>query len=135
MSRYHRENPDEPIQHDCLHRQTFPPLKGGFETKMTDPPMTEPIPFKPIHPVQMLVIGGVYIYRDERVVLLQATVDNHPVVANLSAERKFSVPLGELSGPTHIPCPFCGKIQILQTDGLQIDLEEHLMRCRSVRKG
>lgn len=49
MSRYHRENPDQPIQHDSFegvqhvgvdsdhtHRQTFPPLKGGFDTKLAD---------------------------------------------------------------------------------------------------
>lgn len=78
----------------------------------------------------MLVIGGIYIYRDAPVILIDASVNDLPIVSELKGKSRWTARIEDLAGPTHIPCPICGKLTTLQTDGLQIDMAEHIMRCR-----
>lgn len=109
-------------------------LKEGNVQPVLVPLAERQATFPPIHPVQMLVIGGIYLVNGKQFILIESAVGSDPVVTDIKRTATWSVRLEDLAGPTHVPCPFCGKLQILHAEGLQIDLEEHIMRCRISRK-
>jgi len=52
-----------------------------------------------------------------------------------SKDAAWLVLVKELEGPTNIPCPICGEIQIVRScDGMQIDLAEHIDRRHFVQQ-
>ncbi len=86
--------------------------------------------------VHLWAIGGCYTAGDGRPVKLKALTDHMALVEGTDfeiwADKDF------VSGPTHLPCPYCGELQIVNSEsGLaamrgegQIDFPEHMMRCR-----
>ena len=95
--------------------------------------------------VHLWAIGGVYEHRTgshrriESFLLNEGGVSVSDVTRHSqTAQRNFYVDKKDLSGPTHLPCPYCGELQIVNSEsGLaamrgegQIDFPEHMMRCR-----
>lgn len=82
---------------------------------------------------KMLVIGGVYLVKGEQHVLTLAILnDGDAVVKNLLSKEDVCVKVEDLEGPSHVPCPYCGRIQVLKSNFGQIEFPEHLERCRFV---
>ena len=83
-------------------------------------------------PVQMLVIGGVYLVRGEQHVLKSVGINGEAVLMHMTHDNDVRVSVDEMEGPSHVPCPYCGRIQIFKSKFGQIEFPEHLERCRFV---
>lgn len=84
-------------------------------------------------PAKMLVVGGVYLVRGEQHVLTSANQkDVSCGLKHVVTGKETLAGCGELEGPSHVPCPYCGRIQVLKSNFGQIELSEHLERCRFV---
>lgn len=83
----------------------------------------------------LLAIGGIYMHRNTRVRLLSVYRNELRIQLLVIADIKFPttqqiVGAEEIIGPTHVPCPRCGELKVLDHPMLGIDLAEHLDRCR-----
>lgn len=85
-------------------------------------------------PPHMLVIGGVYELDGQKVILRSFRGGIFCTVQFVSGNELCGASVQHLKGPTHVPCPFCGRCQPLRASSLQIDLAEHLLRCQMLQQ-
>lgn len=74
---------------------------------------------------KLLVIEGAYESRHGLVKLIAVDGGSCRVV---QSGAELTMAIEELHGPVSMPCPICGSVYLTVSDGLQIDLAEHMMR-------
>jgi hypothetical protein len=88
--------------------------------------------------VHLWAIGGHYDHAGFGAVRVEVVKWNTVKATSLSKNKTFKDFKSQFRGPTHLPCPYCGELQIMNSEsGLaamrgegQIDFPEHMMRCR-----
>lgn len=79
-------------------------------------------------PAKLFMLDAWYLCKGIRAQIHEVTEESDSIVVRNVKGILFRVLKSDVFGPTHMPCPICNEMQIVRSDGMQIDLSEHITR-------